>query len=205
MQSSIIGVLLAGGQSRRMGGGDKCLRMLGGETILSRVIARASCQVETVVLNANGDPNRFASFGLPVAADLVEGFQGPLAGILTGLKWAAANIAGAQHIVTFPVDAPFFPVDLVSRFETAIEGSTSRLACASSAGRTHPVFGLWPLSLAKDLHKALLDEDIRRIDAWTARHDLVEVSFSAEPFDPFFNLNRPDDLIEAEKVLNTLT
>lgn len=205
MLSSLVGVLLAGGQSRRMGGGDKCLQILGGEPILSRVIARASCQVETVLLNVNGDPNRFASFGLPVVADVVEGSQGPLAGILTGLEWASANIVGAQYIVTFPVDAPFFPLDLVSRFEAAIKGSTSRLACASSAGRAHPVFGLWPLSLANDLRKALVEENMRKIDAWTARHDLVEVSFPAEPFDPFFNLNRPDDLIKAEQVLDMLT
>ncbi|MBH61567.1 MAG: molybdenum cofactor guanylyltransferase MobA [Alphaproteobacteria bacterium] len=205
MPSSVVGVLLAGGQSRRMGGGDKCLRMLGGETILSRVIARASPQVETLVLNANGDPKRFSSFSLPIAPDVVAGFHGPLAGILTGLEWAAANVAGAQSIVTFPVDAPFFPVDLVSRFEAAVEGLTSCLVCASSAGRTHPVFGLWPLSLAGNLRTALVDDEMRKIDAWTALHDLVEVSFSAEPFDPFFNLNRPDDLAEAERLLDTLT
>ena len=197
MPSDVVGVLLAGGQSRRMGGGDKCLKTVGGETLLSRVIARARPQVGPLLLNANGDPTRFSGFGLPVVADVVEGFHGPLAGVLTGMDWAADQVPATRWIATFATDAPFFPLDLVDRLLAAVEEAAAELACAKSAGRTHPVFGLWPVALAGDLRSTLVDEQLRRIDAWTARHRLVEVSFPTEPFDPFFNLNSPEDLAAA--------
>ena len=201
---AVVGVLLAGGQARRMGGGDKCLRPLGKTTILEHVIVRARPQVAALVLNANGDPARFARFGLPVVADVVEGFAGPLAGVLTGMAWTRQNRPDCPWIATIATDTPFFPQDLVARMLAAIEREGADLACAASAGRAHPVFGLWPVRLEPDLRAAMLEEGIRKVDVWTARHRLVEVPFPADPIDPFFNTNRPEDLAEAERLLARL-
>jgi molybdopterin-guanine dinucleotide biosynthesis protein A len=202
--SQVVGVILAGGQSRRMGGGDKCLRPLGSKTILQRVVDRARPQVQHLVLNANGDPGRFAAYGLPVIADGVSGFAGPLAGVLAGLDWALANAPSCAWVASFAGDAPFLPRDLVARMMSAVESAGAELACARSAGREHPVVGLWPVRLARDLRHALVVEDMRKVDAWTARHRLVAVDFGIDPVDPFFNANRPEDLAEAEKLLPLL-
>ena len=199
--SSVVGVLLAGGLARRMGGGDKCLRLLGDRPILAHVIERARPQVAALVLNANGDPARFAAFELPVAVDVVEGFAGPLAGVLTGMEWARAQRPDCPWIVTIATDTPFFPSDLVARMLGAVEPAGADLACAASGGRAHPVFGLWPVRLADDLRAAMVEEGIRKVDVWTARHRLVEVAFAVDPIDPFFNTNRPEDLAEAERLL----
>lgn len=197
----IVGLLLAGGQSRRMGGGDKCLRPLGGRPLLSHVIERAAPQVATLVLNANGDAERFAPFGLPVVPDTVGGFAGPLAGVLTGLEWAAANRPDARWVATFATDAPFLPRDLVARLVAAVSEAGADLACAASGGRDHPVFGLWPVALRDDLRRAMVEEDLRKVDIWTGRYRLARAIFDAAPVDPFFNTNRPDDLAEAERLL----
>ena len=205
---NVCGLLLAGGQSRRMGGGDKCLRPLAGKPILEHVIDRIRPQVGPLVLNANGDPARFAGFGLPVVADALGDFAGPLAGVLTGLEWAAEW--AAEHaprcswLASFATDAPFLPGDLVARLLAAVEAEGADMACAASQGRDHPVFGLWPLRLRDDLRRAMVDDDIRKVDAWTARFKLVSVEFPpvetpAGPLDPFFNANRPEDLAEAER------
>ncbi|HYH40324.1 MAG TPA: molybdenum cofactor guanylyltransferase MobA [Azospirillum sp.] len=201
MRTDIAGVLLAGGLSRRMGGGDKNLRTLGGRTILERIVAVARPQVGALVLNANGDPARFAAFGLPVAADVVEGYAGPLAGVLTGLEWARANAPGAVWLASFATDAPFIPADLVVRLLKAVEDEGADLACARSDRQDHPVFGLWPLRLADDLKRAMVEEGIRKVDAWTGRYKLAVAEFGTEPVDPFFNTNRPEDLEEAERLL----
>jgi molybdopterin-guanine dinucleotide biosynthesis protein A len=203
--SSVVGVLLAGGQARRMGGGDKCLRPLGGQPILAQVIARARPQVAALVLNANGDPARFAAFGLPVAADVVAGFAGPLAGVLTGMEWARARRPDCPWIATIATDTPFFPTDLVARLLDAVGQAGADLACAASGGRAHPVFGLWPVRLADDLRAAMVEQGVRKVDLWTARHRLVEVAFPSAPVDPFFNTNRPEDLAEAERLLAALS
>jgi molybdopterin-guanine dinucleotide biosynthesis protein A len=200
----VVGVLLAGGQARRMGGGDKCLRRLGETTILQHVIGRVRPQVATLVLNANGDPGRFAAFGLPVVADVVEGFAGPLAGVLSGMEWARAHRPGCPWIATIATDTPFVPADLVARLLAAVQEDDGELACASSGGRAHPVFGLWPVRLAEELRAAMIDEGIRKVDVWTGRHRLVEVPFAADPIDPFFNTNRPEDLAEAERLLDAM-
>ena len=201
MTSPIVAVLLAGGLARRMGGGDKCLREVAGRPLLSRVIERILPQVDHVVLNANGDPERFSEFGLPVIADVVEGNAGPLAGILTGLDWAARHVTECEWVVSVPTDAPFLPMDYVARMMAAIEDEDAELACASTNGRTHPVAGLWALRLMLELRRALIDEDIRKIDQWTVRYRLADVEFSSEPIDPFFNANRPEDLKAAEVIL----
>lgn len=201
--SSVAGVILAGGQSRRMGGGDKCLRPLAGRPILAHIIERAAPQVGPLVLNANGDPARFADYALPVVPDVIEGFAGPLAGILTGMDWVAAQAPASQWMASFASDAPFFPENMVAVMLAAAEEAGANLVCAMSNERSHPVFGLWSMSLRDDLRRAVVGEGLRKVDLWTARHRLVSVTF--EPvetgqgaLDPFFNTNRPDDLIEAE-------
>lgn len=199
----VAGVLLAGGQSRRMGGGDKTLRLLGGRPILAHVIERAGPQVAALALNANGDAERFREFGLPVIADGVAGFAGPLAGVLAGLDWMAAALPAATHLASFATDAPFLPHDLVARLIVGLQGGRFELACAASCGRTHPVFGLWPLSLREALRHALLDEQIRKVDRFTARYRLATVEFAADRVDPFFNANRPEDLATAESFLGS--
>jgi molybdenum cofactor guanylyltransferase len=194
-------VLLAGGLSRRMGGGDKCLRRLGGSSILERVIERLRPQARRLVINANGDPARFAAFGLPVAPDAVADFPGPLAGVLTGMMWARAHAPDVADIVTVPTDGPFVPRDLVARLVAARDAAGADLVQAASGDQAHPVVGLWPVRLADDLRRALVEQSIRKVDVWTARHRLVTVAFATDPVDPFFNANRPEDLAEAERLL----
>lgn len=198
----VAGVLLAGGLSRRMGGGDKGLLELGGETLLSRVIARVRPQVGPLILNANGDPGRFSEYGLPVVADCIPGFAGPLAGVLTGLEWARAFAPGTEWVASFPADAPFLPRDLVARLLEAVESAQADLACAASGGRRHPVAGLWPVARAPELRRAVAEEGIRKVEDWTGRYRVAVADYPLQPFDPFFNANRPEDLAEAERILN---
>lgn len=200
-QRDVAGVILAGGLARRMGGGDKSLLTLDGEPLLQRVIERARPQVDTMVLNANGDPARFAEYGLPVAPDVVPDFAGPLAGILTGMQWVHEHARECEWVVSFACDTPLFPEDLVERLMQQAEKEKAPLACAVSCGRNHPVFGLWSMSLMDDLHRAVVEEDMRKILRWTDRYRCSQVEFSAEPFDPFFNINRPEDLEAAERLL----
>jgi len=197
----IVGLLLAGGQSRRMGGGDKALRVIGGIPLLERVIERMRPQVETLVLNANGDPARFAGFGLPVVPDSVPDYAGPLAGVLAGLDWTAAHRSDCTYVVSVATDAPFLPTDLVSRLVRGMEKSGAELVCAASGGQPHPVIGLWPVRLREDLRHAVVDKTVRKVDVWTARHRLATVPFLSEPIDPFFNANRPEDLTTAAALL----
>lgn len=200
--TEVVGCILAGGLSRRMGGGDKGLLALGGRPILDHVIERLRPQVSSLILNANGDPERFARYGLPVVPDGVEGYPGPLAGVLAGLEWAKAHAPRAGWVATAASDTPFLPRDLVARLLAACGTGGARLAVAASRGREHPVFGLWPLDLAADLRHALTVEGLRKASLWTARHRAAAVEFAAHPVDPFFNANRPEDLAEAEAILN---
>jgi len=198
---NVVGLLLAGGQSRRMGGGDKALRLLGGISLLDRVIERLRPQVDALVLNANGDPARFARFALPVVADSVPGFAGPLAGVLAGLDWAISHRPDCPYVVSVATDAPFLPTDLVARLAAGLDEARADLACAVSGGRSHPVFGLWAVRLRDDLRQAVVDQEIRKVDLWTARHKLKTVPFAEQPVDPFFNANRPEDLETAAALL----
>jgi molybdenum cofactor guanylyltransferase len=196
----IPGVLLAGGLARRMGGGDKPMRQIAGRTILERVIARLTPQCDGLILNANGEPARFAAFGLPVIPDGVADFPGPLAGILAGLDWVAANRPGVQWLLSAAADCPFLPRDLVSRLHQAREEQDAELAVAASDGQSHPVIGLWNVGLREKLRHALVVEDVRKIDRWTARYKLATVSWPTEPLDPFFNANTMDDIAEADRL-----
>jgi molybdopterin-guanine dinucleotide biosynthesis protein A len=194
----VAGVLLAGGLSRRMGGGDKTLKPLGGRPVLAHVIDRVRPQVAALALNANGDPERFAEYGLPVVADTVEGFAGPLAGVLAGLDWAARAAPECRWLLSAPTDAPFLPRDLAERLVGA--GARAEVVVAASGGRSHPVAALWAKSLREPL-RAALARGIRKVEDFTRDHRLATVEFPTEPIDPFFNLNRPEDLEEAERLL----
>ena len=198
--AQIACVLLAGGLARRMGGGDKPMRAIGGRTILDRVIARLRPQCSDLILNANGDPARFAAFGLPVVPDSVADFPGPLAGILAGLDWVAANRPDAAWMLSAAGDCPFLPRDLVARLTAARATEGAELGVAASGGQSHPVIGLWKVALREELRHALTVEDIRRIDRFTARYPLATVSWPITPVDPFFNANTAEDLAEAERL-----
>lgn len=198
------GLILAGGRSRRMGGGDKGLLDLAGRPMLARVIERLMPQVDALAINANGDPGRFTSFGLPVVADTVTGFAGPLAGVLAGMRWTATRLPGARHIATVTADAPFIPMDLVARLRMAVAGPPGVIAVAASGGEVHPVIGLWPLALADDL-AAALQRGERKVQAWTERHGAITVEFpcvmvGSDRIDPFFNVNTPGELAEARRL-----
>ncbi|RWD67404.1 MAG: molybdenum cofactor guanylyltransferase MobA [Mesorhizobium sp.] len=208
MYQSVAGIILAGGQSRRMGGGDKPLLPLGKGRLIDHVVARLKAQVGMLALNANGDLARFAGLGIPVIADTVPGYAGPLAGILAGLEWTADNTA-CRSLVSAAGDTPFFPSDLVERLAAVAYERPGAIAVASADGRWHPTFALWPLGLRDDLRRFLVDEDNRRVSAFIERHGFVEVEFpmieaDGERIDPFFNINTPDDLAEAERLLQSL-
>jgi len=194
-----LGLVLAGGQARRMGGGDKASLKVGGATILARVLARLQPDCDPILLNANGDPARFARYGLPIVADSVPDFAGPLAGILAGLDWAAENAPGIEWLASAPGDCPFLPNDLVPRLHAARIAEKKPLACARSGEWRHPVAGLWPVALREDLRSALA-EGLHKIEAWTGRHGVAFAAWPDQPFDPFFNVNTPEDLAKAEEI-----
>src|ERR1700756_3578889 len=195
-----LGLVLAGGLARRMGGGDKALLKIGAATILERVLGRLGPQCARLILNANGDPARFAFARLPVVADEVPDFAGPLAGVLAGLDWAAAHAPDTEWIASVPGDCPFLPRDLVARLHAARSATDTPLACARSGDGRHPVVGLWPVALRDDLRGALIDEGLHKIEAWTARHGVAIADWPAEPVDPFFNVNTPEDAAEAGRI-----
>ncbi|MEM7178711.1 MAG: molybdenum cofactor guanylyltransferase MobA [Pseudomonadota bacterium] len=203
MIGSVGGVILAGGLARRMGGGDKAVLSVAGRPLLTHVIDRLAPQVSETALNANGDPARFETFGLPVIPDTVEGFVGPLGGILAGMRWAAGR--GHSHIASAAADTPFFPADLVERLKAAAEceGQPIALACTNDPKRglsEHPTFGLWPVALADNLHEALTVGNMRKVIVWTSRHGVARAVFDDSGSYPFFNVNTPEDLAEAERI-----
>ena len=199
-----VGVVLAGGLARRMGGGDKTLRTLAGEPLLGHVLRRVRPQVSALALSANGDPDRFAAFALPVLGDTVPSFAGPLAGILAALEWAANLPQPVDCLLSVPGDAPFLPEDLVLRLYAAVANAPAEIAYACSGGWRHPVVALWPLGLRLALRQALVEEGLRKIEVFTARYHTVGVEWPVGAFDPFLNLNTPEDLAEAERKLTGL-
>lgn len=195
-----LGLVLAGGLARRMGGGDKARITIGGVTILQRVLACLKPQCTGLVINANGDPARFADTKLPVVSDNVPDFAGPLAGILAGLDWTALHMPECEWLASVPGDCPFLPNDLVTRLHAARAAAGAPLGCARSGEWRHPVIGLWPLALRDDLRRALVAEGLRKIEIWTARHGVAIASWPAEPVDPFFNVNTPEDAAQAQTI-----
>jgi molybdopterin-guanine dinucleotide biosynthesis protein A len=205
------GLLLAGGQSRRMrdafaeGQNDKALLDIGGKPMLAHVIDRLAPQVGDLLINANGDPSRFAAFGLPVIADTIAGFAGPLAGLLTGMRWSRQHAPQATHVLSVSTDAPFLPADLAAKLQSAVRDKKHAVAIASSGGKQHPVIGLWPTGLADELEAALL-AGTRKVSSWTQGIDTVTVDFppvrlQGHEVDPFFNANTPEDLATVRDLL----
>ena len=195
--NSTLGVILAGGLARRLGGGDKALRVVGGRTVLGRVLDTMRPQVAGLLLNANGDPARFVAWGLPVVADAAPDRPGPLAGVLAGLDWAVAH--GLDWVVTVPGDAPFLPANLVARLHQARQEAGAAYACAASGGWRHPVAALWPTAAREDLRAALAD-GLHEVKAFTARRTLAVAEWPVGDADPFFNVNTPEDLAEASRL-----
>jgi molybdopterin-guanine dinucleotide biosynthesis protein A len=203
-EESVIGVLLAGGRSSRMGGGDKCLRLLGGRPILARIIERLKPQVSEIIINANGDSSRFAGYGLPVVADSIAGFAGPLAGVHAALEWVKRNRPGASHVVTVATDTPFFPPDLVHHFLDKSRQANTLLVARSDDG-VHPVIGLWPVQLASSL-ESFLEQGRHKVGTFVEEQDAVKVYFpkaeiGGASIDPFFNINEPEELAKADALL----
>lgn len=203
--TTCFGIILAGGLARRMGGADKALLEVGAEPILSRLAARLAPQCAGLVLNANGDPGRFASFGLPVVADDVEGFAGPLAGVLAGLDHVAETWPDVPYAVSVPADTPFIPLDLVERLESARTATHAEIAVAASGGRAHHAVALWPVALRGALRRALVEEDISSVSAFIGRYRQAMALWRVDPFDPFFNVNRPEDVEKAEAICAKIT
>jgi molybdenum cofactor guanylyltransferase len=193
-----LGLVLAGGLARRMGGGDKARIRVGGATILARVLACLKPQCDRIIINANGDPSRFADSGLPIVPDNVPDFAGPLAGILAGLDWAATHAPQIEWLLSVPGDCPFLPKNLLTRLHDARLAAGTPLACARSGEWRHPVVALWPVALREDLRRALVQEGLHKIEIWTARHGIAIADWPAAPIDPFFNVNTPDDAARAE-------
>ncbi len=195
---NIAGIILAGGLSRRMGGIEKSQLKLAGNSLLHHVICKAKPQVDTLLLNANGDPGRFSTYNLPIIADVIPEYAGPLAGILTGMEWLQTNQPECQWLVSFAVDTPFFPSDLVSRL---VDETNTQLSCASSNNRIHPIFGLWPVSMAKELRNAMINHNMRKISAWMQQQGCIYINWDTTTGDPFFNINKPIDLQTAQQFL----
>ena len=197
-----LGLILDGGRARRMGGADKGLTPLAGRPMIAYAIERLEPQVAALVLSANGDPSRFDVFGLPVVADDPPDFSGPLAGVLAGIERCARSEPRLTHVATLPGDTPFAPPDFVARLHTARRASHADIAVAASGGRTHHVAALWPAAIAEDLRRALMQEGLRRVGSFASRYALATVEWPAEPFDPFANVNTPDELTRAEAWLS---
>jgi molybdenum cofactor guanylyltransferase len=204
ISESVVGVILAGGLARRMGGGDKCLLPLAGKTLLQRTIDRATPQVNTLLLNANGNSLRFARTRLPVIADIYPDNLGPLAGIHAGLHWMQAHNPNAEWLVSFASDTPFFPTNLVERLYAAAIAGHAHVTVATSYGRTHPAFALWHASLIGKIEHQLTNGDIPRLQDWMKEQKLLEVDFAADGYDPFLNINTPQDLYSAEPLVNLI-
>lgn len=198
---SVVGVILAGGLARRMGGGDKCLLPLAGQTLLQRTLNRAQPQVKQLILSANGNSLRFARTRLPVVPDIYPNSRGPLAGIHAALEWMHKDNPGTEWLVSFASDTPFFPGDLAAKLLQAATQTNARLAIASSLGRKHPTFSLWHASLKAVLAQQLEQNEVPRLQDWIQAQNAVEVNFPATDYDPFFNINTPQDLYAAEPMV----
>jgi molybdopterin-guanine dinucleotide biosynthesis protein A len=207
-KATTAGLILGGGRSSRMGGGDKTLLTLGGRPMLSRIIDRAAFQVGTLAISANGDPSRFVAFDLPVLPDTIRGFAGPLAGILAGLDWAG-GLGGVGYVLSMAGDTPFFPPDLCQRLSAAVAALPGAVAVAATGGRQHPVFALWPIAVRDDLRSFLADGSTLGVGDFIRARPFVEVGFETimiggNPVDPFFNVNRPEDLVEANRIIGEI-
>jgi len=199
IENDITILLLAGGQSRRLGGGDKCLQSLEKEIILDKILKNTLSQNKSIILNANGDPKRFSKYDFPIVEDTIDGYLGPLAGILSGMEWVRKNQKNKKYIVSIATDTPFFPHNLVSKLYNTVQCRPEKIICASWQGRTNPVFAIWPVSLSSYLRKDIFSGS-RKIDAWTAKYGVYAINF-VSPNNPFFNINTPEDLELANQMM----
>ena len=197
----IAGVLLAGGQSRRFGDGDKCLQELDGQSLLERTALNAAPQVGTLMLNINGDPDRFPDLGLPIISDNIPGHAGPLAGVLSAMECVVNHAPQARWIATFATDTPFLPPNWVARVRAAITREGADMGTVSSNGRMHPVIGVWPTDMRYELRTAMVEQDLRKVDEWTGRFKVATVDFDVDEIDPFFNINTTEDLSQAASLI----
>ena len=199
----IAGVLLAGGRSRRFGDGDgdKCLQELDGKTLLERAALNAAPQVGSLMLNINGDPERFPDMNLPIISDNIPGHAGPLAGVLSAMECVVNHAPQARWIATFATDTPFLPPNWVARVRAQITREDADMGTVSSNGRMHPVFGVWPVEMRYELRKAMLDHGLRKVDEWTGRFKVATVDFDTDVKDPFFNINTAEDLSQAASLI----
>jgi molybdopterin-guanine dinucleotide biosynthesis protein A len=202
MAETVAGVVLAGGRSRRMGGGDKALIDVDGQTLLGRVIERVHPQVVSLVLSVNGNPQRFTRFGLPILPDVIEGNAGPLAGILSALEWVRRSLPDIRWMASVAVDTPLVPEDFVARLLSSVSQEEAEIGCAVSGAKRHPVLGLWPVGLAGELRTAMVVDGIRKVDQWTARYKVADVCWPIEAGDPFLNVNAPDDIERLHRALS---
>ena len=200
----VVGVILAGGQSRRMGAGDKAWKKLAGRFLIEHVVARAAPQVDLLAINTAQPSSVYDPLNIPVIPDCLPGQLGPLVGVLSGLEWARTQTPYCRWMASFAVDTPFFPHDLVACLLKTLRQEDADIACAISGQRHHPVFSLWPVALADDL-KTCLKQGIRKIEDWTNRHHVAWHRFEDQPMDPFFNINRPEELATAESMISTLS
>jgi len=198
-----LGLVLAGGRARRMGGADKSLLRIGGRPLIERVFQTLRPESTALVVNSNAESGRFEKFHGPVVRDSVPGHPGPLAGILAGLDWAAVHAPHLAYVASAPADAPFLPADLIPRLHAARLAAGTPLACAASGGRRHPVIGLWPVALREDLRRALTEEGLRKVEAFAARHGVAVAEWPDTPVDPFFNVNTPEDAARAEALIQS--
>ncbi len=200
-RASTLGLILDGGRAERMGGTDKGLIDLAGRPMIAHAIERLRPQAATLAISANGDPSRFACFGLPVVADDPADASGPLAGVLAGLEFCAQSNWPLTHVATLPGDTPFAPMDFVARLQAARRAAGGEIVVAVSHGRAHHVAALWPAAIAEDLRRAVVEEGVRKVETFAARYVVTRVEWSAEPLDPFSNVNTPEDLARAEAAL----
>jgi len=204
VEQAILGVILAGGQSTRFGGGHKFLSEMNGKPLINHIIERVDSQTGQLIINTNDPTSEIVDLGLPVVVDSIRGHIGPLAGVLAGMEWALKNVPNCKWIVSYPSDSPFIPFDFVSRLLAKATNENLDVVCAASGSRIHPVCGLWNVHLCSDLRTAIIEEKARKIDLWTSTKRSSIVTFSNKPYDPFFNINNRADLVHAEKILRKL-
>ncbi len=192
----ILGAIIAGGRSTRMDGREKAFLELDGVTLIERVASRIGFQVDAVVINANGDPRRFAKLGHVIIIDLLDDVATPLAGLHAALSFGADD--GYDAVLTVPSDSPLVPLDLVERLKEA--GQVTGAAHARSGGQDHYLTGLWTTAMAKPLERLILDQNLRRVQDFVVKAKAEKVVWAALPHDPFFNINTPEDLAAAEMI-----
>ena len=192
-KNQILGVILAGGLSRRMGNINKSLVKINNKTLLETTYNLVKKQLNNVIINSNLNLKKEINLNLEIIPDKIPGYLGPLSGIFSTMKWAKENLPKCKWIASFPVDSIFFPDNFIQIMVNKIKNET-QIVCAKSNGRTHPVFALWSLELINDLEIALIKEGVRKIDEWTNRYNLEIVDFENNKIDPFFNINPKKDL-----------